>query len=309
MSGKTVHSAMWLLVLGNALAIGSDVFVKLLEPGSPVFQFAVFRVVFTVLLLTPFVLALSQGHLWRGLHVHAIRAHAQLGGIVCMVISLTYLPLATANAVFYAAPLLVLSLAWLVHRESLSWLSGVAVVSGFLGILVILRPVEFGRAAFGWAAVAALGAAMALAVNAILVRSLPSGQSMVQKLFINYLLIVPASVLFAWWERAPLDSGVLLSAAGSAVMILGYNVTVLLAYRTVAANQVTSAEYTGLIWAVAIGWLFFDEAPDIWFLVGSAMIVIPLLIIGARSRRRSRTIALLTARESTQLESEAPGIG
>ncbi len=61
----------------------------------------------------------------------------------------------------------------------------------------------------------------------------------------------------------------------------------LLAYRQVDANQVTSAEYTGLIWAVAIGWIWFGEVPDLWFLAGSLMIVVPLVLIGLRHRKRS----------------------
>jgi len=79
----------------------------------------------------------------------------------------------------------------------------------------------------------------------------------------------------------------LISAGGSAVFILGYNITVLLAYKQVDANQVTSAEYTGLIWAVLIGWIGFNEMPDLWFAVGSAMIVVPLILVGLRSRDRS----------------------
>ena len=79
----------------------------------------------------------------------------------------------------------------------------------------------------------------------------------------------------------------LISASGSALFILGYNMTVLLAYQQVDANQVTSAEYTGLIWAVLIGWVGFHEMPDLWFAVGSAMIVVPLLLIGLGSRKRS----------------------
>ena len=64
----------------------------------------------------------------------------------------------------------------------------------------------------------------------------------------------------------------------------------LLAYRQVAANQVTSAEYTGLIWAVAIGWIGFNEVPDLYFAVGSAMIVVPLIMMGLRSRQRSQRV-------------------
>jgi len=113
----------------------------------------------------------------------------------------------------------------LIFRERLSLLNLSAVVSGFVGILVILRPVEL-----GWGALAALG---------------------------------------------------------SELFILGYNITVLLAYRQVDACQVTSAEYTGLIWAVLIGWIGFNEMPDLWFAVGSAMIVVPLILVGLRSRQRS----------------------
>jgi drug/metabolite transporter (DMT)-like permease len=286
MSGKTVNSAILLLIIGNAMAILSDVFIKLLEPGAPVFQFAFLRCVLTLFMLMPLAGKLDRKHLFAGLKVHAVRAHIHLVGILCMVVALGNLPLATANAVFYAAPILVMVLAAVLFSEKLTPLSITAVFSGFLGIVLILRPVEF-----NWAAIAALGAAFALAINAVMVRQLPKQQTTVHKLFLNYLLIIPAAGALALWEGAAWDSSMLISAAGSALFILGYNITVLLAYRQVDANQVTSAEYTGLIWAVAIGWIGFGEVPDLWFLAGSAMIVLPLLAIGLKNRRRPKAPA------------------
>tara|TARA_Y100001001_G_scaffold111037_1_gene108696 strand:- start:5085 stop:5966 length:882 start_codon:yes stop_codon:yes gene_type:complete len=281
MSGKTVNSAILLLVIGNAMAILSDVFIKLLEPGAPIFQFAFLRCVLTLFMLMPLAGQLNRKHLFAGVKVHAVRAHVHLGGILCMVIALGNLPLATANAVFYAAPILVMVLAAVLFSEKLTPLSVTAVFSGFLGIVLILRPVDF-----GWAAIAALGAAFALAINAVMVRQLPKQQTTVHKLFLNYLLIIPAAGALALWEGAAWDGSMLISAAGSALFILGYNITVLLAYQQVDANQVTSAEYTGLIWAVLIGWIGFNEAPDLWFAAGSTMIVVPLMLIGFRSRPR-----------------------
>lgn len=281
MSGKTVSSAILLLVIGNALALISDVFIKLLEPGAPIFQFAFVRSLITLALLMPFVGKLDSKNLFAGFKVHTVRAHVHLAGILCMVVAITNLPLATANAVFYAAPILVMVLAAAFFRERLTPLSIVAVCSGFAGVLVILRPVEF-----NWAAIAALGAALTLAINAVLVRELPRQQSTVHKLFLNYLLILPAAGALALWEGAAWNSDMLMSALGSSVFILGYNMTILLAYQQVDANQVTSAEYTGLIWAVAIGWIWFGETPDLWFLAGSALIVLPLLAIGLQHRRR-----------------------
>ncbi|WP_152205673.1 DMT family transporter [Marinobacter changyiensis] len=282
MSGKTVNSAILLLVIGNAMAIISDVFIKLLEPGAPIFQFAFLRCVITLLLLLPLAGQLNRKHLFSGLKVHAVRAHIHLAGILCMIVALANLPLATANAIFYAAPILVMVLSTIVFREKLTPLSVVAVFSGFAGIVVILRPVEF-----NWAAIAALAAALTLAINAVMVRKLPKEQTTVHKLLLNYLLIIPAAGALAIWEGAAWDSSILISAVGSAVFLLGYNITVLLAYKQVDANQVTSAEYTGLIWAVGIGWIWFSEVPDLWFAVGSAMIVVPLILVGLRSRQRS----------------------
>lgn len=285
MSGKTINSAILLLVIGNAMAIASDVFIKLLEPGAPIFQFAFLRCVLTLAFLLPLAGQLNRGHLFSGLKIHTLRAHIHLAGILCMVVALSNLPLATANALFYGAPILVMVLSAVIFRERLTPLSVLAVFSGFTGIVVILRPVEF-----NWAAIAALGSALALAINAVMVRKLPKQQSTVHKLFLNYLLILPAAGALAIWEGAEWSPGILVSAAGSAFFILGYNITVLLAYQQVDANQVTSAEYTGLIWAVLIGWVGFNEMPDLWFAVGSAMIVVPLILVGLHSRQRSQRV-------------------
>ncbi|WP_298451870.1 DMT family transporter [uncultured Marinobacter sp.] len=285
MSGKTVNSAILLLVLGNAMALISDVFIKLMEPGAPILQFAFLRCLITLVFLVPLARKIDRNNLFSGIKVHAIRAHVHLVGLLCMIVALSNLPLATANAVFYAAPILVMVFSVVIFRESLSPLSVLAVFSGFAGIIVILRPVEF-----NWAAVAALGSALTLAINAVMVRKLPKGQSTVHKLFLNYLLVIPVSGLLAIWEwqqGATWHPEILLTAVGSAFFILGYNITVLLAYRQVDANQVTSAEYTGLIWAVAIGWIWFNEVPDWWFLVGSLMVVVPLVMIGLNQRRKS----------------------
>jgi drug/metabolite transporter (DMT)-like permease len=256
-----------------------------MEPGAPIFQFAFLRCVITLLLLLPLASQVNRKHLFTGLKVHAARAHIHLVGLLCMVIALANLPLATANAVFYAAPILVMVLAALIFKEKLSTMSVIAVFSGFGGIVVILRPAEF-----NWAAIAALAAALTLAINAVMVRKLPKEQTTVHKLLLNYLLIIPAAGALAIWEGAAWDNSILISAGGSAVFILGYNITVLLAYKQVDANQVTSAEYTGLIWAVLIGWIGFNEMPDLWFAVGSAMIVVPLILVGLRSRDRSHRV-------------------
>ena len=119
MSGKTINSAILLLIIGNAMALLSDVFIKLLEPGAPVFQFAFLRSVLTLFMLLPMAGKLNRKHLFAGFKIHLVRAHIHLAGILCMVVALGNLPLATANAVFYAAPILVMVLAAVIFHEKL----------------------------------------------------------------------------------------------------------------------------------------------------------------------------------------------
>src|SRR5690606_9143652 len=119
-SGKTVNSAILLLVIGNAMALISDVFIKLLEPDAPIFQFAFLRCILTLAFLLPLAKQLDRQHLFSGFKIHALRAHIHLAGIVCMIIALTNLPLATANAIFYAAPILVMVLSVFLFREKLT---------------------------------------------------------------------------------------------------------------------------------------------------------------------------------------------
>lgn len=283
MSGKTVNSAILLLVIGNAMALVSDVFIKLMEPQAPVFQFAFLRSLITVVVLMPLLKKIEYRRLFEGLAIHAVRSHIHLAGLLCMIVALTTLPLATANAVFYAAPVIVMVLSVIVFRERLSALSILAVISGFAGVLVILRPV-----ALNLSSLSALGTAFCLALAALMVRKLPKEQSTLHKLFLNSLLVLPVSLALAVWEGAPWRWEIIGSAIGSAIFILGYNASVLKAYHHVDANQVTSAEYTGLIWAIGIGWLVFGEVPDLWFFTGSLMIIVPLALIGLNQRRKRK---------------------
>jgi len=286
----TTRRAILLLITGNALALISDVFVKMMGSDAPVFQFIFMRTALTLVLLLPFYKQFSSEKPFAGLKIHTIRAFMHVLGIFCMVTALTHLPLATANAIFYLAPLLVMLLAVVMFNEKLTWLSVAAVISGLLGSIVILRPVEF-----NWAAVAALGGALVLAVNAVLVRLLPPQQSSTHKLFINHLLMLPVAIALFAWEWVTVAPGwrpdILIYAFGSGAFILIYGLTVLLAYRSADASRVTSAEYTGLIWAALIGWIMFAEVPDLWFVVGGSMIVVPLVLLGLDQQRRRQPLS------------------
>ena len=81
-------------------------------------------------------------------------------------------------------------------------------------------------------------------------------------------------------------------AAGSNLFILIYAGICVLVYRAVEAHKISSAEYTGLLGAVFIGIVWFHEIPDISLLIGSALIIIPLIWLATRESVKYKRTAL-----------------
>src|SRR5690625_6700608 len=102
-------------------------------------------------------------------------------------------------------------------------------------------------------------------IRTVMVLNLPREQPVAHSLLLDYVFSLPAARLLALIEAAPVDFVSMGAAFGSALFVLGYNMTVIMAYKHVDANKVTASEYTGILWAFILGSLFFAEVPDAWF--------------------------------------------
>ncbi|HIF9064302.1 TPA: DMT family transporter [Photobacterium damselae] len=285
----SVGFAMLILIVGNLIAVFSDALVKTVGADSPVFQFVFFRQLTAVLMLLPFCYRYSLSSFTSGIKWHALRGHIWLLGAIGMFISLNTMPLATANAIFYAAPLLMLPLAMFIYNEKLTRYSLFAAICGFTGVLVVIRPTEI-----SWSAIAALVVAVTLALNNLLIRKLPAEQTVIQTLFLTNLVGMPASLTLALLEGKPWDWGPLLTAAGSSALILIYAGSCVVAYRSAESSKIASAEYSGLIGAVGVGILWFNELPDIYMLIGTIMIVVPIAWLANVEKRKQKVLAAQT---------------
>lgn len=289
-SGKTISSAILVLVLGNLMATVCDVLVKLADASDAVFQFTFYRVLFMCLVITPFVIRKQVARPLAGLGLHFIRGNLWVLTSVLLVISLSQLPLATANAVFYTAPIFIILLAAIFYREKISKTVVFAAVSGFLGVLVILKP-----SYIGWGMLSALGFAFVLAVNSLLVRKLPSDQGAMHGLMIAQLCALPLSGALAIWEGGHLSWEQLVLAFCASICSVMYSLGCLVGYRYVASSQVSSAEYSGLLFAIIAGWVMFAESIDASLILGAALIILPLIYISRRDmaaeKAKKRAIA------------------
>lgn len=286
---------MLLLIVGNLIAVISDALIKSVGNDVPVFQFVLFRQVSAVLFLLPFCLLSRPTHFMEGFKWHAIRAHVWLLGAIFMVFAISSLPLATANAIFYAAPLMMLPIAALFFKEQLSKQSVAAAIMGFLGVLVIIRPDQI-----DWAAISAFVVAMSIAVNNLLIRKIPREQSVMHTLLMTNLAGIPVALLLVFIEGKPWDWGAFPVAAGSSLFIMIYAATCVLAYRSIESNKIASAEYSGLIGAAVIGFIWFDELPDIFMAIGTVMIIVPLIWLSKRERRIRKQQAQIQVNQEQQ---------
>jgi len=302
MPKMTVGLAMILLIIGNIIAVFSDALIKTLSTDAAVYQFVFFRQLTAVLILIPFCLKSSRASLVTGLKWHVLRGHIWLLGAIFMVYAINAMPLATANAIFYAAPLIMLPMAMLCFKEKLTVPSIIAGVLGFIGVLIVIRPTEI-----DWAAMAALVVAFTLAANNLLIRKLPKHQTVFQTLLLTNLVGMPASLGLVVWEGRAWDFTPLLTAAGSTLFILIYAGCCVLAYRSGDASKIASAEYSGLIAAVVVGVVWFDEIPDIGMAIGTAFIILPLLWL-AKVEAQNKRLAKQAKERIMAIEQEVDNL-
>ncbi|MDV2856836.1 MULTISPECIES: DMT family transporter [Oceanimonas] len=280
MRADTQLLAILLLVLGNLMISFGDVLVKLMGQSQITpYQYVFLRFTMTSLLLLPFWWRLApERRGWGQWKIHCLRGHLLLMGSSCVFISLVYLPLATANAVFYAAPLLTLPLAALISRESVRPATYAVSLLGFGGILVVLNPAEW-----HWAGWVALLTALSMAASNVLVRRLPTGRSVLATLFMTQALSIPVSLVLALpgWQPIPADVWWLL--IGSTLVGIIYQGICIMAYAMADASKIAASEYSGLIFVTLMGMALFSEFPD-WNVYLGALIVIAAIGLQRRLR-------------------------
>jgi drug/metabolite transporter (DMT)-like permease len=194
------------------------------------------------------------------------------------------LPLADAYTLFFAAPMLVTALSVPLLGDRVGWRRWTAVLVGFCGVLVILRP---GFAALDIGHLAALGAAICFALSAIILRRLgdsePAGTLLVSTMA-GLLLATAPTLPFIWLGPSAGDLG--LMVLGGLLSGLAQIGTVK-AYRMAPPAIVAPFQYTQMLWAVLYGYVLFADLPHWWTLVGSLIIAASGLYILWRETRRS----------------------
>lgn len=219
-----------------------------------------------------------------------VRNIAEMFGGLFFVTALSLIPLATAGAIIQATPLIMTLGASVLLKEAVGWRRWTAILVGFFGVLMILRP---GFDAFDPNALFALAGVTMLAVRDLAARYVPARISNLQLSVYGFAASIPAGLLLLPFG-APLQMldapQAFLLASTVCLGVIGYY-TVTLAVRTGEVSVVTPFRYSRLLFALGIGITIFAERPDMWTLLGAGLVMISglyTLIREARLRRRMR---------------------
>jgi len=280
------------MLAATALFTVMGALIKLIGDRIPFFEIMFFRSLLAVPVVLAIVLRIGNPQLaTQRLPAHALRALTGATAMACSFFSLTVLPFAEQTALTYTTPIFttLLAIPLLGERVGVHRFSAVGV--GFLGVLVI----ALGQGAFGgqidpWIA---FGIALATihgvfsATSTLLVRSL-SGTERSTTIVIWQSLLTTAFTgltLPFVWVTPSWDTFLILLAIGG----FGGVAQVLLteAYASAQVSSLGAYSYTGILWAVLLGWIFFGERPGWPTFLGAGLIVIAALYILQREMIRA----------------------
>lgn len=282
-SPRSATLGIALMLLGVFLFCINDAVGKWLVATYPVAQFLLIRSATTLLLLVPFIWragrAAFTGAPRPGLQL--ARCVLSTAEVVLFFWAVMYLPLADAITFYLAGPVYVTALSALLLKEQVGWRRWAAVLAGFLGVLIALRP---SAATLTWPALIALTGSICFALLMIVTRVLRDTHDTVlmsTQMASTFVFGTVAAPLA--WVTPSLYDMMFLSGFGAVSVVAMFSINRSL--KLAPASVVVPYQYTMLVWAILLGYLVFGDVPDRFMLVGSAIIVAAGLYIFHREQR------------------------
>ncbi|MGY6646378.1 MAG: DMT family transporter [Salinarimonas sp.] len=282
---STNQTGIALMCVGVAFLTVNDAIAKTLTETYSPLQILFLRNVIAL----PFALmiALRMGgtsalRSYRPL-VHLLRGILWVAGTFLFFTSLRFLQLAEATALIFVAPFFIIALSAAFLGERVGWRRWSAVVAGFIGVLIVVRP---GGATFQLASLLPVATAFVYALMMLGSRFVDTRESVWTLLL--YLtgtsaLLSAFLVPFVWipvqMEHLWLFVAIALCGTAGITMMTQ-------AFRLAPASIVAPLDYTAMLWATLLGWLIWSEMPDGVTFIGAGIIITSGVWVILRERRR-----------------------
>ncbi|WP_319775741.1 DMT family transporter [Breoghania sp.] len=284
------------MLLASAGFIINDSMVKFVSTDLPLGQIIFLRGFFACLFVG--AIAWMTGALARPrllLHPAVImRALCETFASIFYLAALAHLPIANATSILQALPLLIVAASALFLGEKVGWRRWGAVLVGFCGVLLIVRP---GFSGFSVWSLSALVGVVFMSGRDLVTRHIPlevnSFGAALMSVLVMTCLVGPGMASFETWHMPDVQQFSLLVAA-AAFLLVGF-VFIIIAVRTGDMVVVAPFRYSIVIWAMIIGLVVWNDVPDWQTLTGSGI----LIATGVYAFLRERAVAARAAAQST----------
>ena len=263
-----------LMAASMAGFVFNDAMVKLTADNLSIYQVMLVRGVFATLFVG--LLAWHQ----KALFIHLsgpdwklllLRTIGEVGGTLCFLTALFNMPIANATAILQALPLVITVGAALFLKQAVGWRRYLAVLIGFAGVLVIVRPGAEGFNIFAYWAIAAV---LFVTLRDLVTVNLSARAPSLYIALISAISITIVGGLMSLTEPwTPVSYTELSLLAGAALFLMGGYLFGIMTMRVGEIAFVSPFRYTVLLWSIVLGVVIFDEIPDAWTLSGSAIVI------------------------------------
>ncbi|NRA53034.1 MAG: DMT family transporter [Gammaproteobacteria bacterium] len=222
-----------------------------------------------------------------------LRASCEVLGRLTFALAITLTPLSSASALLQATPLVVVIGAALFFGEQVGLKRWLAIVAGFVGVLMIIRP---GLDSFEAASLFALVSTLGFAGRDLATRAAPPVLSNMQLGVYGFFVLIPTGLVMLWYsgDTIELNTSASLQILGAVIFGVAAYYSLTIAMRTGEVSVVTPFRYTRLLFAMILGIAVFGEQPDEMTIIGSIVVVLS----GGYTLVQSRRAMTLKKRES-----------
>ena len=269
------------------LAIGATLFgsfmgagVKLLSDDLHPIIICFYRCLMGLIIITPFVARNNFKALQTdNMRLQIFRALINIISMICWFSAIGMMHFEKATALGFTTPLFTTVLAVLILGEVIRFHRTAALLLGFIGILIIIRP---GYMPFEFGTILMLIASFSFSFVLIFVKKLSATDSSLTIIFYHLLYMTPAFFIlsFFYWENINFNQLIIFILMGASGLLSHWCLAQ--AFKMSDTTFVMPLQFTKLIWASLIGLFIFSEQPDIWTWVGGVIIFISVVYITYR---------------------------
>ena len=280
--------AIFLIIISIIFGTLMGTFIKLAQEELNVFTTGFLRFFFGFLIITPYILKTKfEVFSTKNLKIHILRSALNLPAMLLGFAALAMLPLEKMTAIHFIVPIIVTILAVIFLKEKIYLYRSIALVMGFLGMLIILRP---GIIDISIGIYMALISSLIWSVVIILTKKVSKDDSAITILSHQYVYMSLFSfpLVIYFWEQPSLNTIIFILCAAMSGTVL--HIALNHAYKLVDVTMTQPYSFLGLVVSSIIGYFVFSDKPDFYTWLGASVIFCGVLLISYRELQLNKEI-------------------